>query len=51
VSTQVSALAGQRAQAAQLVDVSKLVASYYSVRPDPAVPGERVSFGTSGHRG
>ena len=51
MSTQVSALAGQRAQAAQLVDVSKLVASYYSVRPDPAVPGERVSFGTSGHRG
>jgi phosphoglucomutase len=51
VSTRVSALAGQRAQAAQLVDVSKLVASYYSVRPDPAVPAERVSFGTSGHRG
>ncbi len=51
MSTQVSALAGQRAQAAQLVDVSKLVASYYSVRPDPAVPEERVSFGTSGHRG
>ena len=51
MSTQVSALAGRRAQTAQLVDVSKLVASYYSVRPDPAVPGERVSFGTSGHRG
>jgi len=51
VSTQVSALAGQRAQAAQLVDVSKLVASYYSVRPDSAAPEERVAFGTSGHRG
>src|SRR5258706_3210854 len=51
VSTQVSALAGQRAQAAQLVDVSKLVASYYSVRPDRAVPAERVPFGPSGHRG
>ena len=51
MSTQVSALAGQRAQAAQLVDVSKLVASYYSVRPDPAAPEQRVSFGTSGHRG
>jgi phosphoglucomutase len=51
VSTQVSALAGQPAQAAQLVDVSKLVASYYSQRPDPAVPAQRVSFGTSGHRG
>jgi phosphoglucomutase len=27
------------------------VASYYSLRPDPAVPAQRVSFGTSGHRG
>jgi phosphoglucomutase len=51
VRTQVSALAGQPAQAAQLVDVSKLVASYYSQRPDPGVPAQRVSFGTSGHRG
>jgi len=51
VSTQVSALAGQPAQAAQLIDVSKLVASFYSQRPDPAVPAQRVSFGTSGHRG
>ena len=44
-------MAGQPAQAAQLVDVSKLVAAYYSLRPDPAVPAQRVSFGTSGHRG
>ena len=51
MSTQVSALAGQPAQAAQLIDVSKLVASFYSQRPDPAVPAQRVSFGTSGHRG
>jgi phosphoglucomutase len=51
VNARVSALAGQPAQAAQLVDVSKLVASYYNQRPDPAVPAQRVSFGTSGHRG
>ncbi len=51
MSTQLSALAGQPAQAAQLVDVAKLVAAYYSLRPDPAVPAQRVSFGTSGHRG
>jgi phosphoglucomutase len=44
-------LAGQPAQAAQLVDVAKLVAAYFSLRPDPAVPAQRVSFGTSGHRG
>src|SRR6266850_1317665 len=51
MSTNISALAGQRAQAASLVDITKLVAAYYSLRPDPAVPAQRVSFGTSGHRG
>jgi phosphoglucomutase len=51
VSTNISPLAGQPAQAAQLVDVAKLVAAYYSLRPDPSVAAQRVSFGTSGHRG
>ena len=51
MTTRVSEFAGQPAQAAQLVDVSALVTSYYSRRPDPAVPAQRVSFGTSGHRG
>ena len=51
MSTNISSLAGQPARPAQLVDVAKLVAAYYSLRPDPAVPGQRVSFGTSGHRG
>src|SRR5437016_1627349 len=51
MSTNISPLAGQPAQAAQLVDVAKLVAAYYSLSPDPAVPAQRVSFGTSGHRG
>jgi phosphoglucomutase len=51
VSTQTSPLAGHPAQTAQLVDVAKLVAAYYSLRPEPAVPTQRVSFGTSGHRG
>ena len=51
MSTQISPLAGQPAQDAQLVDVGKLVDAYYSVRPDPAVPAQRVAFGTSGHRG
>jgi phosphoglucomutase len=31
--------------------VSKLCAAYYDERPDPALPAERVVFGTSGHRG
>jgi phosphoglucomutase len=34
-----------------LVDVSKLVAAYYAGVPDPTVPAQRVTFGTSGHRG
>jgi phosphoglucomutase len=51
VSTNISPLAGQSAKGPQLVDVAKLVAAYYSLRPDPAVPAQRVSFGTSGHRG
>jgi phosphoglucomutase len=44
-------LAGQRAPASLLIDVTALEQRYYSVRPDPANPAERVSFGTSGHRG
>jgi phosphoglucomutase len=51
MATHVSPLAGQPAQAAQLVDVDTLVAAYSSVRPDPSVAAQRVSFGTSGHRG
>jgi phosphoglucomutase len=51
MSTNISPLAGKPAQAAQLVDVAKLVAAYYSLLPDPSVPAQRVAFGTSGHRG
>jgi phosphoglucomutase len=51
VSTQINPLAGQLAQAPQLVDVAKLVAAYFSLQPDPTLPAQRVSFGTSGHRG
>src|ERR1700676_1573503 len=34
-----------------LVNVSRLITAYYSHRPDPAIAEQRVSFGTSGHRG
>ncbi|HEV2606892.1 MAG TPA: phosphoglucomutase (alpha-D-glucose-1,6-bisphosphate-dependent) [Xanthomonadaceae bacterium] len=47
----INPLAGKPAQAAQLVDVGKLVDAYYDVKPDPANPAQRVAFGTSGHRG
>jgi phosphoglucomutase len=43
--------AGQPAGAGDLVDVAKLVTAYYTVHPDPRDPAQRVSFGTSGHRG
>jgi phosphoglucomutase len=43
--------AGKPAQPSMLVNVPRLVTAYYAGRPDPAVPAQRVSFGTSGHRG
>src|ERR1700752_1213387 len=43
--------AGQPAAPSDLVNVAKLVTAYYTVHPDPAEPAQRVSFGTSGHRG
>src|SRR5215470_7376903 len=43
--------AGQPATAADLVDVAKLVTAYFAVHPDPGDVAQRVSFGTSGHRG
>src|SRR5262249_54792426 len=46
-----SPLAGKPATSSMLVNVSKLVAAYHDERPDPAIPGQRVAFGTSGHRG
>ncbi|HEY1617124.1 MAG TPA: phosphoglucomutase, alpha-D-glucose phosphate-specific, partial [Streptosporangiaceae bacterium] len=43
--------AGQPAAAEDLVDVAKLITAYYAVHPDPGQVTQRVSFGTSGHRG
>jgi len=47
----VSPRAGQPAGPGDLVDVPKLVTAYYALHPDPKQAGQRVSFGTSGHRG
>ena len=44
-------LAGKPAPVSMLVNVPRLVAAYYSYRPDPGVAEQRVAFGTSGHRG
>jgi phosphoglucomutase len=43
--------AGQLAQDRDLVDISTLLDSYHDLVPDPSVPAQAVSFGTSGHRG
>jgi phosphoglucomutase len=43
--------AGQVADPAHLANIPRLVANYYTLKPDVAVPSQRVAFGTSGHRG
>jgi len=43
--------AGTPARPDDLVDVDDLLEAYHSLTPDPAVPEQRVVFGTSGHRG
>src|SRR5258708_35003792 len=47
----ISPLAGQPAESAALIDPARLIADYYAIHPDPVVAAQRVSFGTSGHRG
>jgi len=47
----ISPLAGQPAESASLIDPARLIADYYAIHPDPGVAAQRVSFGTSGHRG
>ena len=51
MSPRIHPRAGQLPAAHELVDVEKLRAAYYAQKPDPAIPSQRVSFGTSGHRG
>jgi phosphoglucomutase len=50
-STRVSPLAGKPAPADVLIDPAELCRQYYARRPDSSDPAQRVSFGTSGHRG
>ncbi len=46
-----SPLAGKPAPASLLVNVPRLITAYFANKPDPAIPAQRVAFGTSGHRG
>jgi phosphoglucomutase len=47
----VNPLAGKPAPLSILVNVPRLITAYYKEVPDPSVAGQRVAFGTSGHRG
>ena len=47
----ISPLAGKPATKEMLVDLAKLEREYYERRPDMTDANQRVSFGTSGHRG
>ncbi len=44
-------LAGTPAPKSKLTDIPALISAYYEYEPDISREGERVSFGTSGHRG
>jgi phosphoglucomutase len=43
--------AGSLPDESSLIDVDRVVDAYYQDQPDPSVDEQRVSFGTSGHRG
>ena len=44
-------LAGQTAPKHLLTNIALLCSEYYTLKPDLTVQSQRVSFGTSGHRG
>ncbi|MDB4917804.1 MAG: phosphoglucomutase, alpha-D-glucose phosphate-specific [Gemmatimonadetes bacterium] len=43
--------AGQQPRQSDLANIPRLVSAYFSERPNPENRAQRVSFGTSGHRG
>ena len=44
-------LAGKPCPPELRTDIPKLIRSYFTTKVDPADPAQKVSFGTSGHRG
>ncbi|HEY1932457.1 MAG TPA: phosphoglucomutase (alpha-D-glucose-1,6-bisphosphate-dependent) [Acetobacteraceae bacterium] len=51
MTAHISPLAGKTAEPSTLVNVPRLVTAYFTGKPDPKVASQRVTFGTSGHRG
>ncbi len=48
---EVNKKAGKIADKEHLIDIPELVTAYFSKKPDPMNPAQRILFGTSGHRG
>src|SRR5258708_10900186 len=48
---EINPLAGKIAEPSMLANIPRLVTAYFAGKPDPALPAQRVAFGTSGHRG
>ena len=44
-------LAGKTVPRSMLANIPRLISAYYTFKPDVSDPGQRVAFGTSGHRG
>ena len=44
-------LAGKPVPRSMLANIPRLIAAYYTYKPEVSEPGQRVAFGTSGHRG
>lgn len=44
-------LAGKPAPRTLLANIPRLISAYYTYKPDVTDPAQKVSFGTSGHRG
>ncbi|HEY5238577.1 MAG TPA: phosphoglucomutase (alpha-D-glucose-1,6-bisphosphate-dependent) [Rhizomicrobium sp.] len=51
MTRKINPLAGKPAPQSMLVNVPRLVTEYFALKPDVSVAAQRVSFGTSGHRG
>jgi phosphoglucomutase len=51
MAEKISPLAGKPVAPASLVNVARLITSYFALKPDPSIATQRVAFGTSGHRG
>jgi phosphoglucomutase len=51
MSERINPLAGKPVPRELLVNIPRLVTAYYTLAPDPNVISQRVTFGTSGHRG